>query len=188
MLYWPALNHRLTIVQWTIWHFYNDSPSTAQYFGATIVLLAISTSLTVLVLNVHYRGSLNNPVPPLVQLVVLNWLARLLRLGKRVHDKHKGHLNIAKMVWSLVTWSTKIKQWTISPNHQNYLFGAFLVCDIITPFTFYIYLRHRFTLKQRNEHEFASLAISVELRANLVPVWWICYINAKNAEIYYAGF
>ena len=105
--------------------FYNDSASTAQYFGATIVLLAISTSLTVLVLNVHYRGSLNNPVPPLVQLVVLNWLARLLRLGKRVHDKHKGRLNIAKMVWSLVPWSTKIKQWAINPNHYNDILGTF---------------------------------------------------------------
>ena len=62
------------------------------------MLLAISTSLTVLVLNVHHRGSLGNPVPQLVQLVVLDWLSRMLGLGKRVPDKHNIQPNTTKKV------------------------------------------------------------------------------------------
>ena len=71
--------------------------STAQYFGATIVLLAISTALTVVVLNIHHRGSLGKPVPSMVQLVVLDWLARMLGFGKHT-DKHKLQNNTVEMV------------------------------------------------------------------------------------------
>ena len=79
------------------WHIYNNCyVSTAQYFGATIFLLSISTALTVLVLNVHHRGSLGNPVPPVVQLVVLDWLAKILRVGQ--WGKNKRQSNSAKMV------------------------------------------------------------------------------------------
>ena len=73
-------------------------PSTAQYFGATIVLLATSTSLTVMVLNVHYRGSLGRPVPSVVQLVVLVWLAWILGLGKQTANKHRSQDNTDEMV------------------------------------------------------------------------------------------
>ena len=73
-----------------IWHNYsNPYVSTAQYFGATILLIATSTALTVLVLNVHHRGSLGNPVPPVVELVVLNWLAKILRIGKWAENRRQ---------------------------------------------------------------------------------------------------
>ena len=81
-----------------IYQMNTDSASTAEYFGATIVLLSISTSLTVLVLNVHHRGSFGQPVPAMVRLVVLGWLARMLGLGKLVQDKTKGQINTAKTV------------------------------------------------------------------------------------------
>ena len=71
-------------------HIYsNCNVSTAQYFGANIVLLAISAALTVLVLNIHHRGSRGNPVPAMVQMVVLDWLARILGMGKCVHGKKR---------------------------------------------------------------------------------------------------
>ena len=76
----------------------NSIISTAQYFGANIVLLAISTSLTVIVLNVHHRGSLGNPVPPLVRLVVLDWLAKMLGLRKRIRKHNKKQVSDANTV------------------------------------------------------------------------------------------
>ena len=76
----------------------NSIISTAQYFGANIVLLAISTSLTVIVLNVHHRGSLGNPVPPLVRLVVLDWLAKMLGLRKRMRKHNKKQVSDATTV------------------------------------------------------------------------------------------
>ena len=80
-----------------MWHIYSYI-STAQFFGANIALLAISTSLTVLVVNVHHRGSRGNPVPAMVQMVVLDWLARILGMGKCVHGKNKKNSNGAKSV------------------------------------------------------------------------------------------
>ena len=80
-----------------MWHIYSNI-STAQYFGANIVLISISTALTVLVLNIHHRGSRGNPVPAMVQKVVLDWLARILGMGKCVPGKNKGNLNGAKSV------------------------------------------------------------------------------------------
>ena len=77
-----------------MWHVYSNI-STAQYFGANIVLLSISTSLTVLVLNIHPRGSRGNPVPAMVQMVVL---ARILGMGKCVPGKNKRTPNGAKSV------------------------------------------------------------------------------------------
>ena len=76
----------------------NRNVSAAQYFGANIVLLSISTALTVLVLNIHHRGSRGNPVPAMVQMVVLDWLARILGMGKCVHGKNKINSDNAKMV------------------------------------------------------------------------------------------
>ena len=84
--YWPMLSSS------AMFGIYSNL-STAQFFGANILLLAVSTAMTVLVLNVHHRGSLGNPVPAVVQLVVLNWLARMLGLRKFVHGKSKINPN-----------------------------------------------------------------------------------------------
>ena len=51
-----------------------------------------------LVLNVHHRGSLGDPVPNIVRLVVLDSLARMLGLRKRVQDKHKEHCSTTETV------------------------------------------------------------------------------------------
>ena len=79
----------------------------AQYFGATIVLLATSTALTVIVLNVYYRGAFGNEVPPFVQTVVLNWMARLMCLKKRVDDNFTPPKKKVKIIleFSVITQS-----------------------------------------------------------------------------------
>ena len=48
------------------------------------MMLATSTAVTVLVINVHYRGVFGNQVPPIIRTVILNWLARLMGLKQRV--------------------------------------------------------------------------------------------------------
>ena len=48
------------------------------------MMLATSTAVTVIVINVHYRGVFGNQVPKIVRLLVLNWLARAMRLKDRV--------------------------------------------------------------------------------------------------------
>ena len=96
-------NRQFNIVPWPadltcgMWHIYSNI-STAQYFGANIMLLSISTALTVLVLNIHHRGSRGNPVPAMVQRVVLDWLARILGMGKCVPGKNKRNPNSANSV------------------------------------------------------------------------------------------
>ena len=65
---------------------------TGQYFEATIVLLALSTALTVVIINIHHRGKFNNQVPFWIRKLVLDWLARPLRLKATVD----AHLTEAK--------------------------------------------------------------------------------------------
>ena len=55
-----------------------------SYFGATIVLLAISTALTVVVLNIHHRGTFGNKVPKWLRTIVLDWLALPMLLKDKV--------------------------------------------------------------------------------------------------------
>ena len=57
-----------------------------SYFGATIILLAMSTALTVVILNIHHRGAFGNKVPKWIRTVVLNWLASVMLLKDKVED------------------------------------------------------------------------------------------------------
>ena len=74
-----------------------------QYFGATIMLLAASTALTVIILNMYHRGAFGNDVPTWLRILVLDWLARFMCLKSRVdnnlsekkhdHTKHKNKVS-----------------------------------------------------------------------------------------------
>ena len=55
-----------------------------SYFGATIILLAMSTAWTVVILNIHHRGAFRNKVPTWIRKVVLNWLASIMLLKNKV--------------------------------------------------------------------------------------------------------
>ena len=59
---------------------------TAQYFGATIMMLATSTAVTVVIINVHYRGVFGNDVPIIVRKIVLEWLSRPMCLKGLVDE------------------------------------------------------------------------------------------------------
>ena len=117
-----------------------NSASIAEYFGATIVLLSISTSLTVLVLNVHHRGSHGKPVSSIVRLVVLDWLAKMLGLGKLAQDKTKGQINTAKTVGG-TRKSTfhNFGQWTNILTRRRKYWECF-ACNSITSYTYFCLL------------------------------------------------
>ncbi|XP_013388519.1 neuronal acetylcholine receptor subunit alpha-9 isoform X2 [Lingula anatina] len=59
-------------------------PLIGEYFGAAIALLSVSTALTVIVLNLHFRGSHNNEVPYWMRKVVLEYMAKLLFMTETV--------------------------------------------------------------------------------------------------------
>ncbi len=51
-----------------------------EYFAAVIILLALSTAMTVIVLNFKHRGVFGGKVPRLVHVLILNGLASALCL------------------------------------------------------------------------------------------------------------
>lgn len=59
-------------------------PLIGQLFGATILLLSLSTAMTVFVLNLHFRGKQNTPVP--------NWLRRFILATSKVVCMHSQML------------------------------------------------------------------------------------------------
>ena len=67
-------------------HYFLFQYIVAQYFGATIMMLASSTGVTVVLINVHYRGVFGNQVPVVVRTLVLDWLARLMCLKEIVDN------------------------------------------------------------------------------------------------------
>ncbi|XP_035670062.1 uncharacterized protein LOC118411691 [Branchiostoma floridae] len=54
-------------------------PLIGQFFGAMIVLVAMSAAMTIFILGIHYRGPKISPVP--------NWLRKLCRLENKSKDK-----------------------------------------------------------------------------------------------------
>ncbi|XP_070543627.1 neuronal acetylcholine receptor subunit alpha-10-like isoform X2 [Ptychodera flava] len=63
------------------------APLIGQYYLATICLVSISTSLTVIVLSLHYKvpGSIK-PVPRWARIFFLHYCARILCLGDLIND------------------------------------------------------------------------------------------------------
>ncbi len=51
-----------------------------MYFGTSVLLLSLSTALTVVVLNLHYRGQLGRAPPRWVRGLVLRCLGSALGL------------------------------------------------------------------------------------------------------------
>ena len=70
------------------------------------MLLALCTAITVVILNFHHRGTFGNQVPDLVRLVVLNWLAKLMFLKKRVDrnmsERAKRANNVTKVLCEVI--------------------------------------------------------------------------------------
>ncbi len=59
-------------------------PLIEAYFGATIIILALVTSFTVVIINVHHRGKLGKKVPNFVQILVLRWVAKMMFIKETV--------------------------------------------------------------------------------------------------------
>ena len=55
-----------------------------EYFAAVIILLALSTAMTVVILNFKHRGVFGDKVPSWVRLLILNVLASVLCLREVV--------------------------------------------------------------------------------------------------------
>ena len=51
------------------------------------MMLATSTAVTVFVINIHYRGVNGQSVPSYIRIMILKWLAWLLRLNDVVDRK-----------------------------------------------------------------------------------------------------
>ena len=62
----------------------------AQYFGFDILLLSLSTSLTIVLQNVYYKGQFSNEVPNVLRVFILDWMARLMCMKKLV-DRNKSY-------------------------------------------------------------------------------------------------
>ena len=65
----------------------------AAYFGGTILVLSLCTATTVFVLNIHHRGVFKTRVPHWVRVLVLEWLATLLKMDtmrptSKVNERH----------------------------------------------------------------------------------------------------
>ncbi|XP_064619904.1 neuronal acetylcholine receptor subunit alpha-10-like [Lineus longissimus] len=64
-------------------------PVIGKFFGAAIFLLSLSTTLTVVVLNLHFNGEHGARVPASFRKVVLTWLAKPVCLGSRCQQVMK---------------------------------------------------------------------------------------------------
>ena len=79
----------------------------AQYFGATIMMLATSTVVSVIIISLHHRGVYGIPPSGLVKKVVLVWLASIVGLQDRVKAYSKqphdvNNIDMGIMVRELV--------------------------------------------------------------------------------------
>ncbi|KAK2181243.1 hypothetical protein NP493_405g04046 [Ridgeia piscesae] len=74
-------------------------PLIAQYFASTIALVSLSCMLTVFVIHVHHKVSGGKEVPRWVRVLVIEWLGRLLCMGRgsleseRCHGEDDGQTN-----------------------------------------------------------------------------------------------
>ncbi|XP_070563841.1 neuronal acetylcholine receptor subunit alpha-10-like isoform X2 [Ptychodera flava] len=61
----------------------SEVPIIGQYYAATMVLVSLSLVMTVLVLNLHYRGPSSKPIPRWVKKIVLGHMQRFLLVRKQ---------------------------------------------------------------------------------------------------------
>ncbi len=57
---------------------------TGIYFAATVFLLSLCIAMTVVILNLHHKGGFKNKMPRMTQILILNWLAKLVCLKGRI--------------------------------------------------------------------------------------------------------
>ena len=72
----------------------------------TIFLLSVSTSLTVLVMKMHFSGEHGTKVPNWLRRLVLVYLARIVRLGNEVTQSYKSSVNNVSQVVSCYSTSS----------------------------------------------------------------------------------
>ncbi|KAI0224157.1 Neuronal acetylcholine receptor subunit alpha-10 [Lamellibrachia satsuma] len=71
-------------------------PLIAQYFASTIALVSLSCMLTVFVIHVHHKVSGGKQVPRWARILVIDWLGRMLCMGRgtdQCHDDEDGQMN-----------------------------------------------------------------------------------------------
>ena len=79
----------------------------------TIFLLSVSTSLTVLVMKMHFSGEHGTKVPNWLRRLVLVYLARIVRLGNEVTQSYKSSVNNVSQVVSCYSTSSCIPSYTL---------------------------------------------------------------------------
>lgn len=62
----------------------------AQYFGAVVILIAISTATSVIIVNLHFRGERSHKVPRWMKKLVLDWTARIVCIKGTVDRLYSG--------------------------------------------------------------------------------------------------
>ncbi|CAH1785136.1 unnamed protein product [Owenia fusiformis] len=62
-------------------------PLLAQFFGAAIVLLSVCTSVTVLILNIHYQGEHGKPTPKWLKVIFLDYIGHYLHIKRKPKDR-----------------------------------------------------------------------------------------------------
>ncbi|MFH4973495.1 hypothetical protein AB6A40_000204 [Gnathostoma spinigerum] len=68
-------------------------PLIAIYYGVTIFLVSLATSMTVFTLNIHHQGFHGDPVPPALKKLAFNILAPILCFRVAKYHSITGHVN-----------------------------------------------------------------------------------------------
>ena len=87
---------------WWIWIISFLFYFSAQYFGAVIILMAMSTAMTVVIVNIYHRGILGQNISPFMRFLVFNILARAVfmkeTVDKQLHKDGKKDNKISMRV------------------------------------------------------------------------------------------
>lgn len=81
----------------------------AQYFLAILLLLALSTVVTVIILNFHHRGDLGETVPKWMEIVILGYMAKLVGMSSIVEYNKKKHTKNLGLVSSNSPLQTSVE-------------------------------------------------------------------------------
>lgn len=68
-------------------HHIHHAIFSGQYFGATIIMVSLSCSMTVVVLHIHHSGANGKEVPQWLKTLTLDYLARVFCMDTDLYDK-----------------------------------------------------------------------------------------------------
>lgn len=86
----------------------------AQYFAAVIIILALSTAITVIILNIHCRGAHKIDVPRWMRILVLHWFARIVCMQSFVDANMEKNAVCFKIVLVFVSINLYIHDVTLN--------------------------------------------------------------------------